>query len=112
MCGVWRRRLTFGLAAALVGVMFLAALVFGALRPAPHVYDLGRLNSVEEREGGGRLCVNDSYDENHCRQGRPLILPAEPLATGDCLEVRTQRGSTEIAVRKVASEPCFDPYNG
>jgi hypothetical protein len=50
------------------------------------------------------LCVNDTYDENHCREGDPLILPVEKLEAGDCVEVRTKSGSDEVAARVVNDE--------
>ena len=76
-------------------------------------YDLGRVNSVEPstRTNAGQICVNDTYDENHCRDAQPLILPAEPLEAGDCVEIRSRRRSDQIGVRAVADEACAGgPY--
>ena len=73
--------------------------------------DLGTVNSVVVRGDRGRLCVNDSYDENHCRDGNPLILPAGGVVEGDCVEVRTNSRSEEVVIVKASAIPCFTPYD-
>lgn len=108
-----------------VSVVLLAALLSGAVTAvlcfavarwvfgAPYSYDLGRVNSVRPStpSSEGLLCVNDRYDENHCREGQPLILPVEPLEDGDCVEVRTRRQSAQISVRVVHADVCLGgPY--
>lgn len=71
-------------------------------------YDLGRLNSVRPSTSTapGSICVDDRYDENHCREGQPLILPAQPLAEGDCVEIRTRPRSRQVGVRAVNADAC------
>lgn len=74
--------------------------------------DLGTVNSVTVQGEKGRLCVNDSYDENHCRNGDPLILPSGGVVEGECVEVRTDSRSDEIVVVRASADPCFTPYDG
>ena len=74
--------------------------------------DLGTGNSVVVQGEQGRLCVNDSYDENHCRNGNPLILPPDGVVEGECVEVRTKSWSDELEVVRSTADPCFTPYDG
>ena len=74
--------------------------------------DLGTVNSVTIQGEQGRLCVNDSYDENHCRNGDPLVLPAGGVVEGECVEVTTKSRSDEIVVVRATADPCFTPYDG
>lgn len=74
--------------------------------------DLGIINSVTVQGERGRLCVNDSYDENHRRNGDPLILPPGGVVKGECVEVRTKSRSNEIVVERATADPCFTPYDG
>ena len=104
-----RRQALLGLAGVAAVAVAVAAYFF-AIR-STSASDLGTVNSVTVRGERGRLCVSDSYDENHCRVGDPLILPSGGVVKGDCVEVRTKSRSNEIVVVRATADPCFRPYD-
>ena len=101
------RRTVLGLAAVAVLVVAVAIYVIGFRSRSAS--DTGTVNSVTVQGEQGRLCVNDSYDENHCRSGNPLILPPRGVVEGECVEVRTKSRSDEIVVVRATADPCFTP---
>ena len=102
---------------AVVGITAVAALtivtaIYVVGFRSTSASDLGTVNSVTVQGEDGRLCVNDSYDENHCRSGNPLVLPSGGVVEGDCVEVRTRSRSEKIVVVRSTARPCFTPYEG
>jgi hypothetical protein len=95
-----------------VGVLAIVVAIYLTGFRSTSASDLGTVNSVVVQGEQGRLCVNDSYDENHCRNGNPLILPPGGVAEGECVEVRTKSRSDEIEVVRATADPCFTPYDG
>lgn len=97
---------------ASVAALALAVAIYVIGFRSTSASDLGTVNSVTVEGEQGRLCVNDSYDENHCRNGNPLILPPGGVLEGECVEVRTKARSDEIVVVRATADPCFTPYDG
>jgi hypothetical protein len=104
------RRTLVGLAG--VAALALAAAIYVIGFRSTSASDLGAVNSVAVQGEQGRLCVNDSYDENHCRNGNPLILPRGGVEEGECVEMRTRSRSDEIVVVRATADPCFTLYDG
>ena len=104
------RARTVGIGAVVVAALATGLVVYVVAIRSTSASDLGTVNSVTVDGRRGRLCVNDASDENHCREGDPLVLPAGGVVRGDCVEVRTRSRSDEVVVVRASADPCFTAY--